>query len=171
MAYDDIRLKKSDAETSEDVMYFCPCDEFRHSVRNNPFKQDLANGDGSKIKDRLILSTEIIIQGEFVHSNDMDSSQVTALRSHLGTSGEITPMMQVRRMWYYIYKVGGAFDLYSGNDTYSGTEIDISAGGAGSTFQSVYIDSFEPVLNGGQDHLRVPYTLKLTMGQDEEASE
>ncbi|MDI6877566.1 MAG: hypothetical protein QMC96_12445 [Methanomicrobiales archaeon] len=159
MGYQDVRLQKLGVV----VAYFCPVQEITPVLKNNLFAQDRSNDKGTVLKDKRMWHHEIVVQGEFLHTDELPDDHAEGLRSLFGVP-DVTPAMQLRRVVAFALGVGGSFDLYVNDDAYTGKitgQQHYTHGG--NVYPQVAIDEIRPIITGA--HARaIPYTVKFIAG-------
>ncbi len=151
------------------VAYLTPIGGINAVSKANIFAADRAKGKGTIARDNLQIRHEVVVQGDFVHSNDLPAAHRAALQSLFSTS-QVTPDMQRRRVDAARLAVGGQFDLYLGGDQYTATsESGVSYARDGNTYPQVTIDEFRWDWDGNPN--RIMYTLKFIVGFEKSSGE
>lgn len=154
----NIRLEKDGTV----VAYFAPNFEVTPTLDNDLKGNPLPREDTAIIRDMRLITHELTIQGVFEDSRNLPDAHKTALESLFGTA-PVTPRMQANRIESYMFTVGGPFDFYEGNDSYTASQTSALDWESG-VKPMVNISQFRPPQEAGMD--RWEYVCKLKPGME-----
>ena len=118
MTYNDVRLEKDGAV----VMYLAPTSQITPVLKNESDLR-LRHKRFPGAADTRRYWHEVAVQGMFEHSDDLPEDHRTALQD-LFDREQVTPEMQLRRIFQYVFTHGGAFELYTPHILYICPDID-----------------------------------------------
>jgi hypothetical protein len=128
MSYNNIRLETPGGDT---VCYFAPAFELTPQSKNDAHTNPRPTGPAIA-RNMGLWTTELVAQGEFVHSEDVPPDFRDALQS-LHNQSTVTPTDQVLRLDDYTTHASshGAYYLYYNDRTYRAeteSELDVANG-------------------------------------------
>jgi hypothetical protein len=142
------------------IAYLAPNQETTVIDNNDLFEGPRKGGTPSKAIDSQVIQTEISVQGELEHSDNLPDAHATDLETLFGTS-PVTALDQVNRIRDYLWEQGGPFYLHADENEYT-AESESAVDVANGVYPTVQVDQFRPVRAEGLD--RVSYTIKMIVG-------
>ncbi len=158
-----LNLRLIDPATGQALYWFCPATVTDYVAKNNPFAADRTGGKGTKVIDKRVYRTELVIQGTAESTSEMHPDHRTAMQTLFGRSS-IPPRMQIRWLNALAQHAGGAYHLYAFEDFYGAASEDDQDYSSldGHTYPPVTFDEFRYNPDAGLE--RIPYTVKFLVG-------
>ena len=123
--YDEIRLETLDETV---VAYFAPTFEVQPQDVNDEFAQGRPDDRPAIVQNNGVWTSELVVQGEFVHSADMRPGHRDAVQD-LFEQETVTPDDQIDRLRsYVVYNTPTAFRFFHRDREYTATsdgDVDI----------------------------------------------
>ena len=146
------------------VAYFAPSFEVNVEDKNNIHSEEMPRDKDAIARDIRQIRTEITIQGEFLHSDELPEQHQQDLQNLFGAV-TVTARDQIRRIRAYMHRVGGPFELVDRGDGYTDQYIAQDSENVdweNGIYPTVQMDLIRPAAHAGID--REEYTVKLIVG-------
>ena len=160
MSHESIRLETPGGTV---IAYFAPSFEVVPADQNEVFENPLPTTGGALARDNGLWTSELTVQGAFVHSEDVPSEFRDALQTLFGQQ-TVTPTDQINRLRAYtVYADPGSFHFYHNENAYVADDaggIDIENG----VYPAVAVTELRTPEEGETSSNRADFLVRMSVG-------
>lgn len=160
MSYETIRLETI-GETV--IVYFAPTFEVVPQDQNDIFQTPRSADRSTVVRDNGLWTSELTVQGAFVHSDEMDSDFREATQDLFGQQ-TVTPQDQINRLREFtVYSEPSALRFYHRDNEYRATtesDVDIADG----VYPAVSVTELRMPEEGETSAVRTEFLVRLSIG-------
>ena len=160
MGYDSIRLERADGVV---IAYFAPSFEVVPQDSNQVFESPRSGDRETIVRDNGLWTSELTVQGAFVHSEDMQPDFREAVQDLFGQQ-TVTPDDQVNRLREMtVYSDAETLHLYHRDNEYTATSSGQLDPGNG-VYPAVAPNELRTPEEGEVSSSRIDFMVRLSVG-------